>query len=119
MTEFDLRQIDEIKALLLTRRAELERLIENSENGSKPVSLEQPIGRLSRMDALQQQSMSQASQQVAAQRLKQIRAALQRIESEAYGFCLECEEAIELARLKARPEAPFCIDCQTSRERKS
>ncbi len=118
MSELNPQQIAELKKLLSTRRTELEALIDDAADGAKPVSLDQPIGRLSRMDALQQQSMSQASRQVAARRLEQVRAALQRIETGAYGYCLDCEEEIDLARLRARPEAPFCLDCQADREKR-
>ena len=117
MNELTSQQIAALKNLLLERRTELEKLIEDAEEGSQPVSLDQPIGRLSRMDALQQQSMSQASRQAARQGLEQVKAALQRIASGDYGYCVECEEDIDFARLQARPEAPFCIDCQSGRER--
>jgi len=119
MPDLTPQQIKELQNLLLVRRTELEELMINAEAGSKPVSLDQPIGRLSRMDALQQQSMSQASQRVAAQRLEQVKAALHRINSGGYGFCVGCEDEIEFARLQAQPEAPFCIDCQGEREKRS
>lgn len=118
MPELTPKQIADLKKLLLNRRAELESLIRGAEEGAKPVSLDQPIGRLSRMDALQQQSMSQANRQVALQGLEQIKAAMHRIDLGDYGYCVECDEDIDIARLQARPEAPFCIDCQSARERK-
>lgn len=119
MPDLSQQQIKKLQKSLLTSRAELEELMLNAEAGSKPVSLDQPIGRLSRMDALQQQSMSQASQRVAAQRLEQVKTALHRINSGGYGYCVGCDEEIEFARLQARPEAPFCIDCQGEREKRS
>ena len=119
MSDLTPKQIANLKQLLLERQAELETLISNAEAGSRPVSLDQPIGRVSRVDALQQQSMSQASQRAAEKGLQQIAAALQRIASGDYGLCVICEEEIGLARLQARPEAPFCIDCQGEREQKS
>ncbi len=118
MAELTSQQIENLKKRLFERRGELEELINNAAEGAKPVLLDQPIGRLSRMDALQQQSMSQANRQVALQGLEQIKAAMHRIDSGSYGCCVECDEEIDLARLQARPEAPFCIDCQSARERK-
>jgi DnaK suppressor protein len=44
--------------------------------------------------------------------LKQVRAALDRIEDEIYGVCLRCEEPIPLKRLKALPWAAYCVGCQ-------
>ena len=45
-------------------------------------------------------------------KLKEIRAALRRIEEGAYGICEECEEAISPRRLAALPSAALCIHCQ-------
>jgi DnaK suppressor protein len=44
--------------------------------------------------------------------LNQIDAALTRIESGVYGECLDCGEAIAVARLQATPQALRCIGCQ-------
>jgi RNA polymerase-binding transcription factor DksA len=45
------------------------------------------------------------------------RAALARLQSGAYGLCVDCNEAIAAARLQAQPFAIRCIDCQERRER--
>jgi DnaK suppressor protein len=44
--------------------------------------------------------------------LKEVRAALARIEEETFGICLRCEEDIPEKRLKAVPWAAYCIACQ-------
>ena len=54
------KQASELHQALLSLQAELQKLLEDSSDGAKPVSLEEPIGRLSRMDALQGQAMAQA-----------------------------------------------------------
>lgn len=43
--------------------------------------------------------------------------ALERIEANTYGVCLECEEPISAKRLKALPWAKYCISCQDARDR--
>lgn len=101
---------------LLALREALRRLVDTSEEGARPVALDQPIGRLSRMDAIQQQSMAKATREGAQLRLGQVESALGRIDRDEYGLCLECEEAVGFGRLKARPEALFCIACQNQRE---
>ena len=112
------KQTKEMKKRLLKLREELAGMLANSLESSKPVGLDQPIGRLSRMDALQQQSMTQASRRAAEVRISKIDNAMHRINRDSYGYCLECEEEIGYARLHAQPEAPFCLDCQSQRERK-
>jgi DnaK suppressor protein len=48
------------------------------------------------------------------QRLAQIAAALKRIEVGAYGICQECDTPIGTARLKAMPEAEYCVWCRST-----
>lgn len=114
----DLRpeQTEELSADLASLREELRRLVEASSEGARPVDLDQPIGRLSRMDAMQQQSMVQANRRAAQRRLQQVEAAQRRFAEDEYGACLECGEAVGYARLKVQPEAPFCVACQSRRE---
>ena len=116
MNELNKQQRAELHQALLALHEELVKLFENSSDGAQPVSLDEPIGRLSRMDAMQQQSMVQANRRTAQTRLTRIAAALRRHASGEYGLCMECEEQIGYPRLKAQPEAPFCINCQGSRE---
>lgn len=118
MAELTKAQLDTLLSDLLKLHGQFRTLLENSGDGARPVALDQPIGRLSRMDALQQQNMSQANQRMARQRLAQMDAALQRASLGEYGICLECGENIGYGRLRARPEAPFCFECQSQRERK-
>ena len=82
------------------------------------MDLDEPIGRLSRMDAIQQQRMVEANRAGMQRRLAQVRGALERIEAGEYGECAACEEPIGYARLEARPETPLCIACQTKREKR-
>jgi len=109
-------QAEELNADLACLHEQLRRLVEASSDGARPVDLDQPIGRLSRMDAMQQQSMVQANRRAAQQRLRQVEAAQRRFAEDEYGACLECGEAVGFARLKAQPEAPLCVACQSRRE---
>lgn len=119
MNELTEQQQAELHQALLDLRMELQQLLENSSDGAQPVSLDEPIGRLSRMDAMQQQSMVQANRRTAQTRLTRIEAALRRHSVDEYGLCMGCEEDIGYARLQAQPEAPFCIDCQSNKEIRS
>ncbi len=111
-------QIEELHQNLLALREELRTLLSLSSEGVRPVDLDEPIGRLSRMDAMQQQSMLQANRRAAQLRQQQVEAALQRLREEEYGECLECGEPIGQPRLTARPEAPLCLGCQGLREKR-
>jgi len=102
---------------LLLLKDELELLLLTSSASSQAVDLDQPIGRLSRMDALQQQAMAVANRAGHQQRLTLIAAALLAIRMERYGECRRCEEPIGYARLNVRPESPFCLECQKQSEK--
>ncbi len=102
----------ELQSDLLQLQAELQLLLNESQPSSETVHLDQPIGRLSRMDALQQQAMAKANREGHQRRLRLIESALSAIKQQRYGECRRCEEPIGYRRLKARPETPFCLDCQ-------
>ncbi len=100
------------RAALLARRDELERLSRISADQRGPVELDQSrVGRLSRMDALQAQAMSKATETRRAQELKRIEAALSRLDEGEFGYCLTCGGDISPARLANDPTTPVCIDC--------
>ena len=103
---------------LLKLREDLTALVNASAEGSRPVDLDEPIGRISRVDAMQQQKMVAVNRQAAQQRRRQVEAALDRIEAGEYGECQGCGEEIETRRLGAQPEAPLCLECQSRRERR-
>jgi DnaK suppressor protein len=97
---------------LLALRGEIEAASRQSEGYRAPVGLDQQsVGRLSRMDALQQQAMAQASERARARELQRIDAALRRIEDGEYGWCAECGEAIAERRLEVDPCASHCVNC--------
>lgn len=107
----------ELSAALVVLEGELARAVNLAGEGARPVDLDQPIGRLSRMDAMQQQAMAKATREKAKVRLAQVRLALTAAADGEYGYCRRCEEPIGIGRLRSKPETPFCIECQGQRER--
>ena len=100
------------KRMLLSELREVENITQKTEKDRAPVELDQQaVGRLSRMDAMQQQSMEKAKQVRRIERMKLINAALKRLEDGEYGFCLNCDTHISDGRLKLDPTFPLCIDC--------
>ncbi len=51
------------------------------------------------------------------QKLRDIDAALDRLESGVYGVCVRCEETIAPKRMDVRPFSRYCIDCKTEVEK--
>jgi len=106
-------------------REKLERLIEDlldaslsGEQGASTVDLDQSrVGRLSRMDALQNQAMSKNAQAQREQQLRDAKAALKRIDSNTFGYCLNCDAAINPLRLEHNPAVNLCITCAQDAEK--
>lgn len=111
-------QGEALRLVLVELEQELGRMHEFSSDGARPVDLDEPIGRLSRMDAIQQQHMLQANRAALQRRLALVRGALQRFAAGEYGLCVTCGEDIGFRRLEAQPEAPFCLACQSEREQR-
>ena len=111
------QQLNLLQNSLKEKRQALEAQLKSSDPDTKPVTLDQQsVGRVSRIDAIQQQQMALANQQQSTQLLKRIELALKRIDSGEYGCCLQCEEPITFARLQAQPFADLCLDCQSASE---
>lgn len=116
MTEAGL-DTDYFKKLLIEKSDEIIELVETGDNAAQPVELDQTrVGRLSRMDAMQAQAMSVEAKRRRELELVRIKSALERIETGAYGECLECAEMIAIARLEHNPSASLCIQCAERKE---
>ncbi len=111
-------QVKELEKDLVDLRTELESLVEVRAAEAKPVEIDTAFGRLSRMDAMQQQQMAKANRASQRRRLQLVQVALTNIARGEYGYCGRCEEPIGYRRLKARPESRLCLDCQSSVERR-
>ena len=106
----------ELRLTLEKLKSELEALISVAEAGTRPVDLEEPIGRLSRMDAMQNQQMARSNHAAHEVRLDRVRESIRLMDSGGYGLCEQCRGVIPFPRLQAMPECAVCLDCQESLE---
>ena len=97
--------------LLNLKREILE--IEIASGGSKkPVALDQSsVGRVTRIDAIQQQQMAVESSRRRTDAMLKIEAALLRIQSDEFGICAKCGDDIATARLDIDPTFIKCVTC--------
>ncbi len=110
----DKAQLSAAKTKLLAELDEIKNADKLGEDGQATVTLDQQsVGRLSRMDALQQQAMSQATARRRNARRGRIEAALIRIEEDEFGYCLDCGDEIAPARLDVDLTTPKCVSCAT------
>lgn len=103
---------EDIRQALTALYDETATLSEAAKDNRKPVELDQQsVGRLSRMDSLQVQAMDKAQDAARQKKLLRIKAALSRLDSGDYGYCVSCDEPIGNKRLALDPSVPLCIAC--------
>lgn len=103
---------NEARQKLLGRRAELAEEDRMSMEARGPVTLQQDsVGRLSRMDAMQQQQMALAAEKRRQSERSRIAAALHRLDAGEWGYCLTCGEEIAAKRLEHDPSVATCVGC--------
>jgi len=107
-------ELSEFEARIRDRLAELAELSSSGKDAQAIVELDQQaVGRLSRMDALQNQAMAKAQQANRDLEAHRLEAALVRIQADEYGYCEDCGEEIPAGRLNLDPAASKCVSCAT------
>ncbi len=107
---------EQVRARFLRHlREELDALRQASDatsEGRRPVELDQQsVGRLSRMDAMQQQAMAAAQEARRHGRIRALEAAIRRIQAGEFGWCEDCGGFIGMPRLELEPTVMRCRDC--------
>jgi len=88
-----------------------EESIVNYKELTKPIAPENAIGRVSRMDAINNKSVNEAALKKAEQKLKNLKIALSNINDTDFGVCFKCHSQIPLGRILLMPHARYCVNC--------
>ncbi len=108
----DQGDLQRLRQQMLSMQQDIQEQEAEFKGDGRPVELDQnKVGRLSRMDAMQMQQMALETSRRRQQHLLKIEAALGRIESGEYGYCLRCDEEIDVRRLFVDPTNTLCIKC--------
>ena len=109
--------MEQFCARLLIEERETVEAIQQAQQSAAPVELDQSsVGRVSRIDALQQQALAQGLRERLIIRKRKVEAALARLDSGTYGLCCACHIDLEPERLNADPAVVFCQECATERQ---
>lgn len=104
--------LERFRTQITTRLTQLQAEDRLGQEGQATVKLDQQaVGRLSRMDALQNQAMAKASASRRDTERTRLETALSRMDQGEYGYCEDCGDEIALRRLELDPAAAKCIDC--------
>lgn len=107
--------ISTFRELISQKLVQLREEILDAADATKTVELDQQaIGRLSRMDALQQQAMAIALEKRREIEITRLQQALARMDEDEFGYCEDCGEDIAIKRLEIDPATTRCISCASS-----
>ena len=103
--------LEDIKAKILEKIEKTEQQIENYKELTKPIPPNDAIGRVSRMDAINNKSVNEASLHQAKIKLVNLNRVLEKFGSDNFGVCLKCKLPIPVGRILIRPESLLCANC--------
>ncbi len=104
-------ELTQHKKTLLAKKEDLERSIgQTVMTGEKTTDGHGDFA--DRSAAANEEEISIQLKQTDAKLLRAIEDALARVESGSYGVCIDCDEEISSARLKAVPWTKVCIGCK-------
>ena len=78
---------------------------------TKPIAPENAIGRVSRMDAINNKSVNEVTLRKAELKLKNLQVALSKVSDDDFGICLRCKNSIPIGRIMSLPHSVFCVNC--------
>jgi DnaK suppressor protein len=110
MTKNELKRF---RIILMAGQAELENAIRNRE----ALVIDTSPGELDRIQHATEREMAIDNLERQSDRLRDVQAALRRIDVGTFGTCLDCEVDISLKRLAAVPWTASCIVCQEAADR--
>ncbi|MFN4285050.1 MAG: TraR/DksA family transcriptional regulator [Lacibacter sp.] len=101
----------EIKQKILDEISKTEKLIIEYQEMTKPVTPDVAIGRISRMDAINNKAVTESALRQAQEKLNKLNYVLSKIGSEDFGICMKCKTQIPVGRILIRPESMYCVNC--------
>ena len=101
----------ELRELIEGRIREMKESMPYLEEESKPVAPSVSLGRLTRMEALNDKGVNEHVLAQNKATLQKLENALRRMETGEYGTCIRCGGEIPIGRLRLVPEALICVPC--------
>src|SRR6204780_1878385 len=106
-------ELNKFKNILEAKQAELVAFVRNREG----IAIEKSPDALDEVQHAAERELAIRNLDRESQLLRNVRAALRRIDEGTFGVCLHCEEDISIKRLQAVPWAAYCIQCQEIADR--
>lgn len=102
---------EEIRARIVKEIAKTEKAILEYKEMTKPVAPENAIGRLSRMDAINNKAVTESALREAQGKLEKLKFVMDKVGEEDFGICKKCKQPIPLGRILLMPHSFYCVHC--------
>jgi DnaK suppressor protein len=109
---------DELERVIADQIGKTDELIAALEKSTQPIAPDNAIGRLSRMEALNEKSVNEEALRLSRERLMKLHAARQRLDEPNFGICSRCGRSIAVERLLVMPESRSCVPCKQALTKK-
>ncbi len=107
-------EIKKYRQILEAKQSELIYLLRNREG----IEIEKSPDALDEVQRASERELAIRTLDRESSLLRNVRAALQRIDRGQFGVCMHCEEDISVKRMNAVPWTPYCIECQEQFDRR-
>ena len=101
----------DIKKRILEELKKTEDLILDYKESTKPLSPENAIGRVSRMDAINNKSVVEAALRKAEEKFNKLKLVLDKVNDADFGLCMRCGNPIPIGRILLMPQSRNCVRC--------
>lgn len=105
------QELKDIKEKVVQEIEKTEKSIEDYRDMTKPISPENAVGRISRMDAINNKSVAEAALRQAEVKLINLHNVLNSVDGEDFGLCLNCQKPIPIGRILLMPQSRYCVNC--------
>lgn len=103
--------VQEIRELFESDIASTEKKIKQYAELSQPIAPDNAIGRVSRMDAINNKGVMNAALIKAKERLVGLKRNLDKLGTNDFGVCPKCKKKIPIERILLAPNSSFCVNC--------
>jgi len=111
LSVMDKKTTNEIKEKIIIEIEKTKKSIIEYKEITKPIKPDCAIGRISRMDAINNKSVAEAALRQAEEKLSKLKYVLTKIDEDDFGLCLKCKKPIPLGRILLMPQSRYCVNC--------
>ncbi len=104
-------ELSEIRKRFEQEIDKTEKRVKQYEGMTQPIAPDNAIGRVSRMDAINNKGVMDAALRKSRERLKGLKRNLSKLGTSEFGMCPKCKKQIPIERILLAPQSSFCVNC--------